>query len=109
MLRLQFNKIKQAILDFWAKREKREQQTLVIGGGVVGLLLIYAILISPLFQHLSDLRDTIAHDEKTLAWMRGMDNAIAQYADQPIQTQKQLTTVDALATRHRCLEVNEYV
>ena len=47
MLRLQFNKIKQAILDFWAKREKREQQTLVIGGGVVGLLLIYAILIPP--------------------------------------------------------------
>ncbi len=106
MLRLQFNKIKQAILDFWAKREKREQQTLVIGGGVVGLLLIYAILISPLFQHLSDLRDTIAHDEKTLAWMRGMDNAIAQYADQPIQTQKQLTTVDALATLQKAVQTS---
>ena len=52
------------------------------------------------------MRDTIAHDEKTLAWMRGMDNAIAQYADQPIQTQKQLTTVDALATLQKAVQTS---
>jgi type II secretory pathway component PulM len=103
---LWFNKIKQAAMQYWAARQKREQQSLMIGGVVVGLLLIYALIISPIFQHLSDLRDTISHDEKTLAWMRGMDAAIAQYADQPIQAQKQLTTVDALATLQKAIQTS---
>ena len=106
MQQLQFNKFKQAALQFWSKRDKREQQTLMIGGAVVGVLLIYAAIISPVFQHLSDLRETIQHDEKTLAWMRGMDNAIAQYADQPIEAQKELTTIDALATLQKAVQTS---
>jgi general secretion pathway protein M len=49
----------------------REQQALILGGVVVGLLLFYAIVWSPLLRSNASLVAEVAEENRELEWMRG--------------------------------------
>jgi type II secretory pathway component PulM len=52
------------------KLEARDKRTLIIGGGVAALILLYSFVLSPLTEDLSRKRDLIPKKEKDLAEMR---------------------------------------
>lgn len=76
-IKTQWFAVKVKVMAALATREEREQRAIKVGAVVVGVLIVYAGVVAPLFQHLADLRASIAHDRKTLAWMRGMDQALS--------------------------------
>lgn len=101
---LLFSKLKTEWLAFKAKtlaalaaRDEREQRAIKIGGGVVAALLFYVCVVSPVFQHLDDLRASIAHDRKTLAWMRGVDLALASSEKTAAPSSGRMTLIDCLS------------
>ena len=49
----------------------REQQTLILGGVLLGLLLFYVMVWSPLLRSNAKLVADVAEDNQQLAWMRG--------------------------------------
>jgi type II secretory pathway component PulM len=52
------------------KLESKDKRTLIIGGGIAALILLYSFVLSPLTEDLSRKRDLIPKKEKDLAEMR---------------------------------------
>ena len=52
------------------KLEPRDKKTVMIGGGIAALILLYSLVLSPLTEDLSRKRDLIPKKEKDLAEMR---------------------------------------
>jgi general secretion pathway protein M len=55
---------------YWANLQPRERHTLLGGGIVLALVLIYALVVDPFQQALAGLQQSVASQEETLAWMR---------------------------------------
>lgn len=96
-LKTEWVSVKSKALAALAARDEREQRVIKIGGGVVAALLFYVCVVSPVFQHLDDLRASIAHDRKTLAWMRGMDAALASSEKSTVPASGKMSLIDCLS------------
>lgn len=55
---------------YWANLQPRERHTLLGGGIVLALILVYALVVDPFQQALAGLQQSVATQEETLAWMR---------------------------------------
>lgn len=74
------------------KLEERDKKVLIYGGIGAALILLYALVVSPLYSELSRKRDAIPKKERELAEMRVMK-------DQYLEMQKQLQQLQAAAAK----------
>ncbi len=74
------------------KLEDRDKKVLIIGGIAAAAILLYALVLSPLYSDLSRKRDLIPRKEKDLAEMRVLK-------DQYLEMQRQLQQAQAAAQR----------
>ncbi len=74
------------------KLEDRDKKVLIIGGIAAAAILLYALVLSPLYTDLSRKRDLIPKKEKDLVEMRVLK-------DQYLEMQRQLQQVQAAAQR----------
>jgi len=63
---------------YWANLQPRERHTLLGGGIVLALILVYALVVDPFQQALAGLQQSVATQEETLAWMRQASAEIKQ-------------------------------
>ena len=72
----------------WNNLTLREKQTVVLGALVVGILIIYLALLSPLNNKVNNMREQIRHDQELLGWMQQTDKQIQALAktSQPAPT-----------------------
>lgn len=81
MLSYKLNKYK----EWWINLSLREQRIVMIGGIALVLFLIYALVLSPLYQSVTVMRQRLTANEKTLAFMQTINqeiNEITQAATQ---------------------------
>ena len=57
------------MMSYWQNLQAREQRTLLIGGVVVLLLLIYSLILDPFVQEMARMEQGVAADRELLAWM----------------------------------------
>jgi type II secretory pathway component PulM len=74
------------------KLEERDKKTLIIGGIVAAVIVLYAFVISPLTSDLSRKRDSIPKKEKELVEMKALKT---EY----LSIQQQLQAAQAAATK----------
>jgi type II secretory pathway component PulM len=72
------------------KLESRDKKVLIFGGAAAALILLYALVLSPLTSDLSRKRDLIPKRERELAEMR-------ELKDQYIEIQQRLKQAQAVA------------
>ncbi len=56
--------------EYWSGLQPREQRVLGVGGVVLVLTLIYALIIDPVSSELTRLRTGVAAQQEELSWMR---------------------------------------
>lgn len=61
---------------WWSGLALREKQSLLLGGMVLSVFILYACLLSPLWTSVSDLREQISSDQETLGWMQAANKEI---------------------------------
>ncbi|MCW8919196.1 MAG: type II secretion system protein M [Gammaproteobacteria bacterium] len=54
---------------YWHNLQAREQRTLLLGGVVTLLLLLYGTVLDPFAQEMQRLEQRVAEDRELLAWM----------------------------------------
>lgn len=64
----------------WNNLTLREKQTLSLGVLVIGILIIYLLVLSPLNNKVNTMRDQIHHNQDLLAWMQQTDKQIQDLA-----------------------------
>jgi len=69
----------------WQSLAAREKSTILGGGIVSAILLLYALIWSPLNSQLDSLRTKIAGEKKTAAWMQAADKHIRSLENQQSQ------------------------
>ena len=74
------------------KLESRDKKVLIIGGIVVAIILLYALVIGPLYADLSRKRDLIPKKEKDLAEIRILK-------DEYLEMQKRLQQLQEAAAK----------
>ncbi len=74
------------------KLEDRDKKVLIFGGIAAAAILLYALVLSPLYADLSRKRDLIPKKEKDLVEMRVLK-------DQYLEMQRQLQQVQAAAAK----------
>lgn len=57
------------MMQYWQNLQAREQRTLLIGGVVMLLLLIYTLILEPFTQEMARMEQSVAADRELLAWM----------------------------------------
>lgn len=57
------------MMHYWQNLQAREQRTLLIGGVVVLLLLIYSLILDPFAEEMARMEQSVAADRELLAWM----------------------------------------
>jgi len=67
-------------LNFWRNLSERDRWVLSIGGVIVGIMLFWAFVFSPLFAARADLRTRVAAAEKDYVWMLGASERLKQLA-----------------------------
>lgn len=55
---------------YWMSLQPRERYTLLTGGIIVVLLLVYLLLIEPFVLELNSMEQRVASQQEELAWMR---------------------------------------
>ncbi len=74
------------------KLESRDKKTLIIGGIVAAIILLYAFVVSPLTSDLNRKRELLPKKERDLAEMRVLK-------DQYLEMQKRLQQAQAIAAK----------
>lgn len=72
--------------------EARDKKVLIIGGIVAAVILLYALVLHPLYADLSRKRDAIPKKERDVAEMRGLK-------DQYVEMQQRLQQLQAAAAK----------
>lgn len=67
------------MMHYWHNLQAREQRTLLLGGVVTLLLILYGAVLDPFAQELQRLEQRVAEDRELLAWM---EQAAAQVKQQ---------------------------
>jgi general secretion pathway protein M len=80
---------------FWNERTEQERRFLAVGGAVVGLALVYALLIDPALSGRERLRKELPQLHQEAAQLQALATQAAQLAAQP-PVQPQPFTRDAL-------------
>jgi type II secretory pathway component PulM len=83
--------------EWWSNLAIREQQALVTGALVLGVLVIYQVIWSPMVDHVAFLRHQIQTKENLLAWMQTTDKQIQQMQGRSQRGEKPLSPVVALS------------
>jgi general secretion pathway protein M len=76
----------------WDQFNKREQTTMLIGGGVLALLLFVFFVWRPMLAQTQHLKSKISTGQQTLAWMQ---KAIPELKAQKPKTTRQVIEPDA--------------
>jgi general secretion pathway protein M len=71
-----FNEYRAKFETWFDSLAEREKQIVTFGGIGVALLIIYALIYSPLVSHAAYLRDKIQTEQKTLIWIQAADKQI---------------------------------
>lgn len=71
------------IREWWLNLAPREKQYVFTGGCALTLLLIYALIWSPLANKVQSLREQIQHDQVVLAFMKETDKQIHELEKSP--------------------------
>jgi general secretion pathway protein M len=58
------------MMNFWNNLQSRERAMLAVGAAALLLLLGYALLVEPYFAAMERMRQDVAVQRETLAWMR---------------------------------------
>jgi type II secretory pathway component PulM len=74
------------------KLDERDKKVLLIGGILAALILLYALVLSPLYAELSRKQNAIPRKERDLAEMRVLK-------DQYLEMQQRLKTLQAAAAK----------
>lgn len=62
----------------WAQFSVREKQAVVVGGSLLAIFIVYQLMWSPALNHVENMRQRIATDQKTLLWMQSADKTMQQ-------------------------------
>lgn len=87
----------QRLKDWWSNLAVREQQTVMVGGIVVFVFVVYQFIWSPLTDHVLTLRKQIQTQQQVLTWMRTVDKNIQAIEQQVRPATKALTPVALLS------------
>ena len=66
------------IQQWWHNLAVREQRIVAISGTVLGLVLCYQLIISPIHRGLANMRTTVKQDQELSLWMKDTAAAIQQ-------------------------------
>jgi general secretion pathway protein M len=66
--------------EWWNNLALREKQMVSLGAVILGALLIYLLLWSPLDNAVSNLRNEIHHNQELLTWMMDADKRLQNLA-----------------------------
>ncbi|MDF1577694.1 MAG: type II secretion system protein GspM [Desulfobulbales bacterium] len=89
-------------MSFWSNLQKREQQAVLWGGGIVLLLLAYVLVVAPLREDLVRTRGEVAARKADLIWMEDGAVRARQLKSSRSQTRvvSPLKMIDQTARRH---------
>lgn len=62
--------------EWWQQLASREKNTVMVGGVVVLLFLIYALIWSPISSGVARLRNNITKNQQLLVWLQGVDKQL---------------------------------
>jgi general secretion pathway protein M len=101
-LAAQFGQLRERVLAWWLARTEQERKYLAIGGTVVLLGLVYAVLVAPALDGRAQLRAALPQLRQQDAQLKALAAEAATLAGQPVpqvapMTREALTT--SLATR----------
>jgi general secretion pathway protein M len=86
------NEWKYKLLSFWQARAIREKKILGIGAIVVGLVLFYSLIISPMLEASNNLSAELSAQDTLIAWMSPRADALK---NRPVKNLQRLSQ-DAL-------------
>lgn len=89
--------------DWWLNLSAREKQGVSIGGAFLAIFLIYALLWSPLVNHVADLRQRIEREKKLLVFMQTADKQIQQIEKTTHQQTKSVSLVALLSILQKAI------
>jgi len=87
----------QKFKEWYAVLDQRERRAVNIGGTALAIAILYFGIWSPFLGRVDGLRQRMAGDQKTLAWMQEADQKIKQLAGSSSASSKQMTPVALLA------------
>lgn len=96
----------------WEQLAPREKQAVAIGGVFVALFIAYAGIWAPLLNHVDNLREQIATDQKKLVWMQSADHELSKLEKQVTTGRSGVTPVvllSQLQQQIRAAELDKYM
>lgn len=86
--------------EWWLSLSSEEKQTTLLGTLVAAILLIYALIWSPLSNKVDALRDKIHHNQALLSWMQQSDKKIEllEKSQQPSSRNANLSLLNIIQT-----------
>lgn len=94
----------QKIKSWWLTLALREKQAVAVGGSLLAIFLVYECMLSPLMDHVAEMRRQISSDQETLTWMQTADKEIAKVHGANKPNSQTLTPVVLLSVMQK--EIN---
>lgn len=92
--------------EWWSRLSLQEKRTVSIGGSLVTLFLLYALIWSPALDAVAKTRKRIKSDEHTLSWMREADIKIKALENQQASAAQAVTPVDLMSILQKQINQN---
>ena len=85
------------IKDWWNSLGSREKTWVTWGAPVACVLIIYQFILAPLVNNVSDMRERITSQQKTLVWMKAADEQIAHVSGEGTASANKTTPLALLS------------
>lgn len=83
------------IQQFWAKLSERDQWAVLLGGGFLGLFLLYSLMYTPLTNAVKSQRSTLMEQQETLSWMHSVQkHFVTKHKKKSISSNKLLAVIN---------------
>lgn len=89
----------------WSRLSQQERRIVGVGGTIVSILLVYALIWSPMLSHLNAMRKRIKTGERTLAWMQAANTKIQSFERDDQVASKQISPVALMSILQK--EINQ--
>lgn len=86
-----------SIKERWASFSSSEQCYLKIGAIVVGIALIYFLILSPLIQSVTTLRESIHARSELIVWMQNANNEIKMLSRTKLDRKTSLSPIELMS------------
>ena len=74
-----------SIKKYWAELQSREKMVLGMGGIIVSIILVYALLLQPLYRAINHMETALPGIRSNLVWMRQTDALLNSGGNLPVK------------------------